>query len=159
MRLTNPMKRINLIKLTKTTKNRGFTILELLVVLVIISLIAGLVGPRIFGQADSAKVKTAETQVKMLKGALQFFRLDFGRYPTQQEGLNVLVENNVAGDDRRFWKGPYLDEALPLDPWQTAYQYSSSPSGTQDFSLYSLGADGQRGGEELNADIGYLPRQ
>lgn len=138
---------------------RGFTLLEMIVVLVIIGLLMGLVGPRLFSQADKAKVQTADTQVKMLKGALMTMRLDIGRLPSEQEGLALL---NAAPADERikaFWKGPYLDGGVPLDPWNRAYMYSNAPSAEQPFSLYSLGADGQPGGEGENADIGYLPRQ
>ncbi|WP_301296006.1 type II secretion system major pseudopilin GspG [Pseudomonas citronellolis] len=140
-------------------RERGFTLLEMIVVLVIIGLLMGLVGPRLFSQADKAKVQTADTQVKMLKGALMTMRLDIGRLPGEQEGLALL---NAAPADERikaFWKGPYLDGGVPLDPWNRAYVYSNAPSAEQPFSLYSLGADGQPGGEGENADIGFLPRQ
>ncbi|PJK14784.1 type II secretion system protein GspG [Lysobacteraceae bacterium NML07-0707] len=138
-------------------RQSGFTLLEMIVVLVIIGLIMGLVGPRLFGQADKAKVQTAETQVKMLRGALQTMRLDIGRVPTAEEGLAIL---NTAPNDPRIaqrWRGPYLDEALPEDPWGNPYQYSPAASGSSPFSLYSLGADGQPGGEGYDADIGYVP--
>ncbi len=140
-------------------QQHGFTLLEMIVVLVIIGLIMGLVGPRLFGQADKAKVQTAETQVKMLRGAVQTMRLDIGRVPTQEEGLKLLV---TAPSDTRIakrWQGPYLDEDVPLDPWGNPFQYSPTPSGAQPFSLYSFGADGQLGGEGQNADIGQLPGQ
>lgn len=136
---------------------RGFTLLEMIVVLVLIGLIMGLVGPRLFAQADKAKVQTAETQVRMLRGALETMRLDIGRYPTEQEGLELLVD---APADRRLstkWSGPYLDEDLPLDPWKNPYQFSARPSESRPFSLYSHGADGQAGGEGFDADVGYLP--
>lgn len=140
-------------------RERGFTLLELLVVLVILGLLAGLVGPQVFGNVDKAKVKTAETQIKMLKGALQTLRLDIGRLPTTEEGLSLLAAAPADEDLRKLWKGPYLEEALPLDPWNRAYLYSSAPSGGQQFSLYSLGADGKPGGDNYDADIGYLPGQ
>ena len=136
---------------------QGFTLLEMLVVLVIIALVAGLVGPRILGHAESAKVETAQTQIKMLKTALSALYLDIGRYPTDQEGLAIL---NTAPTDEKiksFWKGPYLEEPVPLDPWNHPYQYSTPGSKGQPFALYSLGADGQPGGVEYNTDIGYLP--
>ena len=138
---------------------RGFTLLEMIVVLVIIGLIMGLVGPRLFTQADKAKVQTAETQTKMLKGALETMRLDIGRFPTEQEGLRLLVER--PGDERTAarWSGPYLDEGLPADPWGNPYQYSPAPSANYALTLYSPGADGKPGGEGYDADIGYLPRQ
>lgn len=137
----------------------GFTLLEMIVVLVIIGLIMGLVGPRLFSQADRAKVQTAETQVKMLKGALETMRLDIGRFPSEQEGLRLLVE--PPSDERLAarWTGPYLDEAVPNDPWGNPYRYSPAASASYNFTLYSLGADGQPGGSDYDADVGYTPRQ
>ena len=136
---------------------RGFTLLEMLVVLVIIGLLASLVGPKLFTKVDSSKVTTAQTQVKMLKGALETLRLDLGRFPTESEGLALL--NAVPADEklRARWRGPYLDEALPPDPWGNPYQYSVPGANSQPFALYSLGADGKRGGEGFDADVGYLP--
>jgi general secretion pathway protein G len=147
-------------KKKRYTLQKGFTLLEMLVVLVIIGLLAGLVGPRLFSQVDSAKVKTAATQVKMLKGVLETMRLDIGRFPTTEEGLNLL--RNAPTDEaiKPFWKGPYLDEPVPLDPWNHPYQYANTPSSNgQPFVLYSYGADRQAGGTDLNADIGYTPAQ
>lgn len=138
---------------------QGFTLLEMIVVLVIIGLIMGLVGPRLFNQADKAKVQTAETQVKMLKGALETMRLDTGRYPTQEEGLALLVEQPSDAKLSQRWKGPYLDDGLPDDPWGNAYQYSPKSSGTHAFALFSLGADGKTGGDGYDADVGMLPQQ
>ncbi|WP_334049770.1 type II secretion system major pseudopilin GspG [Alteromonas gracilis] len=135
-------------------RNSGFTLLEMIVVLVIIGLLMGLVGPRVFKQADKAKVQTAETQVVMLKGALQTMRLDINRFPTKEEGLALLI-NNVSGDTN--WDGPYLDGELPLDPWDRPYQYSPAKSKSQPFTLYSMGADGKLGGEEYDSDVGYVP--
>ena len=132
----------------------GFSMIELLVVMVILGLLAGLVGPRLFDRADIAKVQTAETQMAMLKGALTLFRLDIGRYPTSEEGLNALV---LQPGNEKTWQGPYLDEAVPVDPWGNRYQYLFIRSGFQDFSLFSYGADGVKSGEGLNADIGFLP--
>ena len=132
---------------------KGFTMIELLVVLVILGLLAGLVGPQFFGKVDSSKVRTADTQVKMLKMALQTYRLDVGQYPETLEELSVKNPSNTN------WAGPYLDEELPLDPWGNAYVYKQDSKASQGFLLYSYGADGQFGGEELNADIGYVPNQ
>lgn len=136
---------------------RGFTLLEMIVVLVIIGLIMGLVGPRLFSQADRAKVQTAETQIRMLRGSLETMRLDIGRLPSQEESLLLLTER--PGDPAlvQRWQGPYLEDGVPRDPWGNAYQYAPRPSGHHSFTLYSLGADGQPGGEGHDADIGQLP--
>ena len=140
-------------------KSAGFTLIEMLVVLVIIGLLAGLVGPRLFGKVDSSKVQTAQTQVKMLKGALESMRLDIGRFPTPGEGLALL--NNMPQDPSvgSRWHGPYLEDTLPLDPWGNPYQYGVPGANGQPFALFSFGADGKRGGEGLDADVGYLPQQ
>jgi general secretion pathway protein G len=137
-------------------REQGFTLLEMIVVLVIIGLIAGLVGPNLFNRADRAKVQTAETQVKMLRGGIYAFRLDMGRLPSQEEGLGVLVRA-PADESAEFWQGPYIDGAVPLDPWNRAYVYSREAGEFDPFSLYSLGADGQPGGTDLDADVGLLP--
>ena len=138
-------------------KIRGFTLIEMLVVLVIIGMLAGLVGPKLFGRVDSSKVKTAEVQIKMFKGSLETFRLDVGRFPTQEEGLLVLTQAPTEERARAHWHGPYLDQDVPLDPWGNPYQYSQPGANNQPFALYSLGGDGKRGGEGNDADIGVLP--
>lgn len=142
-------------KIKQKLSAQGFSLIELLVVLVIMGMLAGLVGPRLFGNVDKAKVKTANTQIKMLKGSLQTYRLDVGAYPTTDQGLSALTSKPATA---QFWQGPYLDDALPLDPWGKAYQYEKNTSAEQGFYLYSLGADGKRGGDEFNADVGYTPR-
>ena len=137
-------------------RQAGFTLLEMIVVLVIIGLIMGLVGPRLFGQADKAKVQTAETQVKMLRGALQTMRLDISRWPTEQEGLALLTTKPANAEAAQGWAGPYLDEEVPQDPWGHPYQYAPQASGNNPFTLYSYGADGKPGGKGQDADIGYV---
>ncbi len=136
---------------------RGFTLIEMLVVMVLIGLLAGLVGPKLFGRVDSSKVQTAQAQIKMFKGSLETFRLDVGRFPTQAEGLAAL--NNAPTEERAKarWRGPYLDQDLPRDPWDNVYVYSLPGANGQPFALYSLGADGKRGGEGADADVGLLP--
>ncbi|MDT9001246.1 type II secretion system major pseudopilin GspG [Paucibacter sp. APW11] len=137
---------------------KGFTLIELLVVLVIIGLLAGLVAPKFMNRADGAKVSTAQAQIKMLRGALETMRLDIGRFPTATEGLALL---NEAPKDERLagkWKGPYLSDALPSDPWGNPYQYAVPGASGQPFALYSFGADGKRGGESFDADVGLLPQ-
>lgn len=138
---------------------QGFTLLEMIVVLVIIGLIMGLVGPRLFSQADKAKVQTAETQVKMLKGSLETMRLDLGRYPSQEEGLKLLVQQPSDSKFSQRWKGPYLEDGLPDDPWGNPYQYSPQSNGMHAFVLYSFGADAKSGGSDFDADVGQLPSQ
>lgn len=135
----------------------GFTLLEMIVVLVIIGLIMGLVGPRLFGQADKAKVQTAGTQIKMLGGALQTLRLDIGRMPTAEEGLDALVKAPSDPRTAKSWAGPYIDDGVPSDPWGNPYHYAPTSGGDQPFSLFSYGADGKAGGEGTDADIGRKP--
>jgi len=137
-------------------KLHGFSLLEMLVVLVIIGLLAGLVGPRIFGTIEPSKVKTANVQIKMLKAAVGTMYLDIGRYPTTEESLAILRTEPADETIKPFWKGPYLEEALPLDPWNHPYQYSVPGGDGHPFALYSFGADGRTGGLDYNADIGYL---
>ena len=126
-----------------------------MVVLVILGLLTGLVGPRLFGRVDASKVQTAETQIKMLRGALQTYRLDIGTYPSTAEGLEALM--TPPADVADYWNGPYLEDELPVDPWREPYRYEQPAENLQGFALYSLGADSESGGEDINADIGYLP--
>ncbi len=135
----------------------GFTLLEMLVVLVLIGLIASLVGPRLFSRVDASKVQVAETQVRMLRGAVETFRLEVGRLPTPDEGLSVLFTAPSDERARARWRGPYLDEGVPDDPWGRPYVYSMPGPDGMGFALYSLGADGTPGGEGNDADVGFLP--
>ena len=138
-------------------RSAGFTLLELMVVLVILGLLAGLVGPRIFGKVDSSKVQVAQTQIKMLRGALQAYRLDVGRYPSTAEGLAALMR--PPQEAASYWSGPYLEDEMPLDPWRKPYRYESPSDNLQGFALYSLGADSAEGGKGVDADVGYLPER
>lgn len=140
-------------------KSAGFSLLEMLVVLVIIGLIASLVGPRLFSRVDTSKVQVADTQVRMLRGAIETYRLEVGRLPAANEGLAVLYTPPADERLKARWRGPYLDEQVPLDPWDTPYVYSTPGANGMPFALYSLGADGVRGGEGNDADIGFLPTQ
>ena len=126
-----------------TRRSRGFTLIELLVVLVILGMLAGLVGPRLFSNVDKSKVKTADTQVKMLRGSLQTYRLDVGSYPNTEQGLAALMHKPA---DVANWQGPYLEDELPKDPWNNPYVYKSPVDNLQGFALYSQGADGKPGG-------------
>lgn len=143
-------------KQTKSAKHgkRGFTLLEMLVVMVIIGLLAGLVGPRIFGKVDSSKVQAARTQIKMLESAVGIMRLDLGRVPTGDGGLKWLVEAPAETELRAKWTGPYIEGKLPTDPWDKPYMYKTPGPSGKAFAVYSLGADGQPGGEGMDADIG-----
>lgn len=143
----------------KHSKSKGFTLLEMLVVLVILGLLMGLVGPRMFGKVDSSKVKTAQTQIKMIRGALETYRLDMGSFPDDKIALKYLYAKPTEASLASRWQGPYLDDEVPLDPWGNSYLFSTRGREGQPFALYSLGADGQVGGEGVNEDIGYLPAQ
>ncbi|MBA4742643.1 MAG: type II secretion system major pseudopilin GspG [Azoarcus sp.] len=127
----------------------GFTLVELLVVLAILGLLAGLVGPRVLSQLDGAKSKTAVVQIKDLEQAVEIFKLDVGRFPTSDEGLDALISDpGVNG-----WNGPYLRRELPDDPWGNAFRYES-PGRNGDVDIYSYGADNAPGGSGENADLG-----
>lgn len=137
----------------RAARSRGFTLLEMLVVMVIIGLLAGLVGPRMFGKVDTSKVQTAQTQIKMLRSAVGILQLDVGVAPPQDQGLKWLVEPPSDEQLRNLWKGPYIDGKLPLDPWSNPYVYRSPGLNGQPYSIISYGLDGKEGGEGLAADI------
>ena len=136
----------------RKTKNHreAFTLVELLVVIVIIALLSSLVAPKFFGKLDTAKVKTAYTQMQMLSQALDGFRIDVGRYPTTQEGLKVLWEKK---SNIKNWDGPYLPKPVKKDPWGNPYHYKSPGDDDHPYELYSLGSDGKEGGEGDAKDI------
>ena len=127
----------------------GFTLIELLIVMVIISLLAALVAPRFFGQEKKAKQRGAKGQIALLESAVDTYRLDIGRYPTTEQGLEALRER-PGGIDK--WDGPYLRKELPLDPWGNPYVYES-PSEHGEYAIISYGADGKPGGEGIDMDI------
>lgn len=123
--------------LLRQCKKRGFTLLEMLVVILIIGMLTGIVGPRLLGQLAKSEVTTARAQLASIEKAVQAFRIDMGRYPTSEEGLNVL-QVAPAGEPR--WRGPYLQGALPLDPWGKPYVYAiPAKMSNKDFDLYSQG--------------------
>ena len=130
--------------------HRGFTLLELLVVMVVIGMLAGLVAPRYFAQVGKSQVKVARAQIDSLDKALDQFRLDVGRYPTSDEGLQALVVQ-PAGELK--WGGPYLKKDVPPDPWGRPYAYLQPGSHGGDFDLLSYGKDGRPGGTGEDADL------
>lgn len=134
------------------TAARGFTLLELLVVMVIIGLLASYVAPRFFDHIGKAEAKTARAQLDALNKALAAYRLDTGHFPSTEQGLKSLVER--PGDEAK-WSGPYLAKALPPDPWDHAYVYRRPGDAGRDYELLSLGKDGQPGGTGENADISF----
>ncbi len=129
--------------------DRGFTLLELLVVMVIIGLLAGYVGPRYFSQIGKSEVKTARAQIDALEKALDQYRLDTGHYPMSEQGLAVLY---ARPSNEPKWDGPYLKKNVPSDPWGHPYQYRR-PGEHGEFDIFSYGMDGQPGGSDEAADI------
>lgn len=130
-------------------KTAGFTLIEIILVVVIMSLIAAIVVPRFFHKVEGSKRQIARTQIAMLENAIKLFKMDTGRFPTNEEGLAVLLKNpgNIFN-----WDGPYLEKSLPRDPWGRSFNYIF-PGEHFDFEISSLGADGQPGGEGENQDI------
>ena len=133
----------------QSAARQGFTLIELLVVLVILGLLASLVGPELFKKVGTSRQKTAAAQMALIETALKTFKLDVGRYPTTEEGLQGLM---VRPEGLASWDGPYLEKDVPLDPWGNPYLYVR-PGEKHDFDLKTLGADGKAGGEGENRDI------
>ncbi len=139
----------------KRRLRRGLTLIELIVVLIVIGLLAGLVAPQILGRVSDAKITTAKTQIELLGVALENYRLDNGVYPSTQQGLEALRTRPVGVPEARNWRGPYLKKAVPFDPWGRPYLYKSP--GDKDrtgFDLQTLGRDGKPGGADEDADFG-----
>lgn len=130
-------------------QTRGFTLIELLVVLAILTLLAGIVGPKVLGQLGGAKSKTAGVQIADIEKSLDLFKLDVGRYPTNDEGLQALVTKPGSAGQ---WAGPYLKGELPKDPWGEAYKYAN-PGPKGGVEILTLGADKAPGGDGENADV------
>ena len=135
----------------KRVGDEGYSLLEILVALAIIGALTALIAPRLIGQVDRSKTVTARAQVKMLKTSIETMRIDIGRYPTAEEGLSLLVEPTASDP---LWSGPYLDGELPLDPWGRPYLYAIATVDSRPIPrIYTLGADGEPGGEGLDEDI------
>lgn len=133
---------------------RGFTLLELLVVIIVLGLLAGLVAPQIFGRVGEAKVTSAQTQMALLGTALDSYRLDNGGYPTTEQGLQALREKPSREPVPANWRGPYLRKALPLDPWERPYLYRApGVRNVTGYDLATLGRDGKEGGSGEDADL------
>lgn len=130
-------------------RQQGFSLLEIIVVLAIIGVLIGYVGPKLFGRADDAKVTATKSQMDTLVKQLSAYRLDTGKYPTDEQGLMAL---SSKPEGTKNWKGPYLDKKVENDAWGNPYQYKLQEGG-QEFELKSLGGDGVEGGEGIDADI------
>ncbi len=141
------MKKYNL---TIIKNKNGFSLIELLIVMIIMGLLASLVGPRMFGKLGMAKEKTARSQIALFITSLDSYRLDIGSYPTEEQGFHILYKNpgNIEN-----WNGPYVAKEIPLDPWNKAYIYKN-PGENGEIDIISLGADGKEGGDGENSDIG-----
>ena len=129
--------------------NRGFTLIEIMIVMIIIGLLAALVAPKFFGRLSTAKLSSAKAQIELFGTALDAFRLDTGRYPTTEEGLKALREKPSGVES---WSGPYLPKEIPLDPWKRSYIYKS-PGEHGEYDLISYGLDGVEGGDGENQDV------
>lgn len=140
--------------MTRKTSRGGFTLVEIMVVVIVLGLLAGLVAPQIMGRVSEAKSATAKAQVELIATALDSYRLDNGSYPTTQQGLDALRRPPEGGTRAANWRGPYLRKEVPLDPWDRAYVYRSpGEHDTWGYDLSSLGADGQAGGSGEDADV------
>ena len=134
----------------KIIDNRGFTLVEVLIVMVILGLLAALVGPALFKHEGKSRWKTAKLQMSNFEAAIDIYRLDTGKFPKTEQGLNAL-RTAPAGMEKK-WDGPYLPKSIPLDPWGNPYEYKC-PSNHGDYEIISYGADGNPGGEKLDMDI------
>lgn len=141
---------MNISLMTVRSPQRGFTLLELLVVILIIGLLTGIVAPRFLGQISRSEATAARAQLDAFDKALQSYRVDTGRFPTTGQGLKALVTQPV---DEPRWRGPYLRDDIPLDPWGVAYHYRQPGAAGRDFDLLSYGRDRAPGGSGDDADI------
>lgn len=139
--------------ITMRRRSAGFTLIELLVVIVVLGLLAGLIGPQLFGRVGEARATTARTQLSLLSVALDGYRLDNGTYPTTAQGLAALWTKPTQGPTPLNWKGPYLRKPVPNDPWGRSYVYVAPVPGPEGFSLKTLGRDGAPGGTGEDEDL------
>ncbi|WP_120997254.1 type II secretion system major pseudopilin GspG [Stutzerimonas urumqiensis] len=137
----------------RNVRQRGFTLIEIMVVVVILGILAALVVPQVMSRPDQAKVTVAKGDIKAIAAALDMYKLDNFAYPSTQQGLEALVERPTGNPQPKNWNRDGYLKRLPQDPWGNDYQYLS-PGTEGPFDLYSLGADGKQGGSDLNADIG-----
>ena len=135
-------------------RQRGFTLMEMLVVLAILGLLASLVGPAVLNQLGGAKSKTAAIQIKDLEQAMEMYKLDVGRYPTTSQGLDALVKKPSGASG---WNGPYLKASVPEDPWGGKYQYKY-PGDRAEIDIFTYGADANPGGDGEYSDVGNWDR-
>ena len=141
-------------KRTFWRRTHGFTLIEIMIVMVIIAMLAALVGPRVMGALSSSKIKTTKIQIETLSSSVEAFQLDTGRFPTQEEGLQVLVEN-PENSPIKNWRGPYLKKnSIPADGWGNQFVYEIPSKHKMPFDIYSSGADGKPDGEGDSADLG-----
>lgn len=132
-------------------RNRAFTLVELMVVVLIIAILAAMIVPKLVSRTSDAKISKAQADIRTLSSQIDAFRIDVGRYPTTEEGLQVL---RVPPGDAVNWKGPYINKDIPMDPWNNAYEYEYPGAyGENSFLIISYGSDGQAGGEGEAADV------
>ena len=145
----------DMLMLSTTKTQQGFTLIEIMVVIVILAILAGLVVPRVVGQSDKARVKTTETILSTVSNSLDSYRVDNARYPTTAQGLDVL--STPPADAKNYPEGGYIKGGYPKDGWDNELQYVSPGSEGRPYDLFSLGADGKQGGEGLDADLYATP--
>jgi len=134
-------------------KSSGFTLIEIMVVIVILGILAAVVVPRVMDRPDTARIVKAKQDVRALEGALELYRLDNFNYPSTDQGLEALVSEPSGSPEAKNWKSGGYMKRLPSDPWGNEYQYLS-PGANGDIDIFTYGADGEEGGEETNADVG-----
>ena len=137
--------------MTNSRKNRGFTLIEMMVVVVVIALLGAMIGPTLFSKVQQAEETRVAQDIRVIESALKFYRLDNYRYPSQAQGLESLIQPPATGADK--WNGPYLED-LPEDPWGVGYQYQNPGTHGKEVEVFTLGVDGQQGGEGSNKDWG-----